>query len=240
MIKLFRNVRRNIVTEPPERTFSVRSRGKTSKYFKYAIGEIILVVIGILIALQINNWNERSKTSLEIKKSLQALKNDLIQDTVLISENLREVNHQYQLNELFRQRVAKPNATLDTLINIAKHEFIPNWNDPIFYNTNAYSSLNETGLLEELSDTLKGQIKNFYNCKFHQNSMVEKATNDYRKKLVDYVDSYTFGSTALHDQGALIDSLVWETIDSGHLAASFQGMSNFKRILFKLTKDEMV
>ena len=36
---------------------------KTGKYFKYAIGEIVLVVIGILIALQINNWNERRKTS---------------------------------------------------------------------------------------------------------------------------------------------------------------------------------
>jgi hypothetical protein len=34
---------------------------KTGKYFKYAIGEIILVVIGILIALQINNWNEARK-----------------------------------------------------------------------------------------------------------------------------------------------------------------------------------
>ena len=34
---------------------------KTAKYFKYAIGEIILVVIGILIALAINNWNEENK-----------------------------------------------------------------------------------------------------------------------------------------------------------------------------------
>tara|TARA_B100000508_G_scaffold107348_1_gene85427 strand:- start:44 stop:181 length:138 start_codon:yes stop_codon:yes gene_type:complete len=38
---------------------------KTSKYFKYAIGEIILVVIGILIALQINNWNELRKSNIE-------------------------------------------------------------------------------------------------------------------------------------------------------------------------------
>ncbi|NNL82603.1 MAG: hypothetical protein HKP28_04380 [Winogradskyella sp.] len=36
-------------------------QNKTGKYFKYAIGEIILVVIGILIALQINNWNEQRK-----------------------------------------------------------------------------------------------------------------------------------------------------------------------------------
>ena len=46
MIKFFRKIRYNLM-----------ETGKTSKYFKYAIGEIILVVIGILIALQINNWN---------------------------------------------------------------------------------------------------------------------------------------------------------------------------------------
>lgn len=47
MIKLFRKIRRDMLAE-----------GKTAKYFKYGIGEIFLVVIGILIALQINNWNE--------------------------------------------------------------------------------------------------------------------------------------------------------------------------------------
>ncbi|MDP5158380.1 MAG: DUF6090 family protein [Flaviramulus sp.] len=52
---------------------------KTSKYFKYAIGEIILVVIGILIALQINNWNENRKTYLEENRILQSLKSDLLQ-----------------------------------------------------------------------------------------------------------------------------------------------------------------
>jgi hypothetical protein len=49
MIKFFRHDRK---------VFSMK--GKTTKYFKYAIGEIILVVIGILIALQINNWNENN------------------------------------------------------------------------------------------------------------------------------------------------------------------------------------
>jgi len=49
---------------------------KTSKYFKYAIGEIILVVIGILIALQINNWNENRKINKQESVYLQDLKND--------------------------------------------------------------------------------------------------------------------------------------------------------------------
>ena len=47
MIKFFRKIRRNLLSE-----------GKTGKYLKYAIGEIVLVVIGILIALSINNWNQ--------------------------------------------------------------------------------------------------------------------------------------------------------------------------------------
>lgn len=60
MIKFFRKTRQKLLLE-----------NKTSKYFKYAIGEIILVVIGILIALQINNWNEGKK---ERKKEQAFLK----------------------------------------------------------------------------------------------------------------------------------------------------------------------
>ena len=69
MIKFFRKIRYNLM-----------ETGKTSRYFKYAIGEIILVVIGILIALQINNWNENRKQqqvqNVLLKKYLQDLEVD--------------------------------------------------------------------------------------------------------------------------------------------------------------------
>ena len=52
MIKFFRKIR-----------YDLMEKNKTGKYFKYAIGEIVLVVIGILIALQINNFNEQRKDS---------------------------------------------------------------------------------------------------------------------------------------------------------------------------------
>jgi len=51
--------------------------GKIGKYFKYAIGEIVLVVIGILIALQINNWNENRKQGLREASVLDELKQGL-------------------------------------------------------------------------------------------------------------------------------------------------------------------
>ena len=50
MIKFFRHIRKEQM-----------EKGKTGKYLKYAIGEIVLVVFGILIALQINNWNSYTK-----------------------------------------------------------------------------------------------------------------------------------------------------------------------------------
>lgn len=57
---------------------NLMENGKTGKYFKYAIGEIVLVVIGILIALSINNWNEERKaadyTTLLFEKTLEELK----------------------------------------------------------------------------------------------------------------------------------------------------------------------
>jgi len=228
MINFFRKIRENMIKE-----------NRVSKYILYAIGEIVLVVIGILIALSINNWNEQKKTEEKTKSSLLALRNDLILDTLLINKNLPEIKFQFQLNESLRTRIAKPKATLDTLIQIARYEFNPNWNDQIIYNTNAYNSLNQTGLIENLPDTLKTQIKNFYNRKFQLNNMVERITTDYRSKVADYVDTYTFGSTSLHDQGPLIDSLVWQEVNPAHLAAKFQGISNFKRILFSSNLEDM-
>jgi len=66
MIKFFRHIRQNLIME-----------NKTSKYLKYAIGEIVLVVIGILIALQINNWNDNRKEKVKEKEILLALADNL-------------------------------------------------------------------------------------------------------------------------------------------------------------------
>ena len=228
MIKFFRNIRQNLIME-----------NKTSKYLKYAIGEIVLVVLGILIALQVNNWNENRKTEIKIKNSLIALRNDLIQDTLLIKKRLPFINEQYYLNESLRAKVAKPTATVDTLVHVMRFEFNPNWVVQIPYNTNTYNSLIQTGLIENISDSLKARIQNFYNAKYSLRDRVEKTTNDYQGKVTSYVSTYTFGVTKIHDQGPLIDSLVWSNVNYSHLAATFQGISNFKRILFNETKIEL-
>jgi len=78
MIKLFRNIRKKLLAE-----------GKTSKYFKYAIGEIFLVVIGILIALQINDWNEQGKNQTLEKRYIAELRSDLQKDSIAIQDMIK-------------------------------------------------------------------------------------------------------------------------------------------------------
>ena len=59
MIKFFRKIRLRLITE---NLSTGRSQaGKFSKYLVYAMGELLLVILGIMIALQINNWNEQEK-----------------------------------------------------------------------------------------------------------------------------------------------------------------------------------
>ena len=77
MIKFFRKIRQNLVAE-----------NKFSKYLLYAIGEIILVVIGILIALSINNWNEgRKKITVEIN-ILKDIRSDLQENIANLEEGI--------------------------------------------------------------------------------------------------------------------------------------------------------
>ena len=71
MIKFFRKIRQNLLME-----------NKTGKYFKYAIGEIILVVIGILIALQVSNWNQERKDRISERKLLDNIHRDFVHNKV--------------------------------------------------------------------------------------------------------------------------------------------------------------
>ncbi|RMA56290.1 DUF6090 family protein [Ulvibacter antarcticus] len=75
MIKFFRKIRQNMLTE-----------NKFSKYLIYAIGEIILVVIGILIALSINNWHQEKQQKKVLNNIYANIKADLQQDIINIDE----------------------------------------------------------------------------------------------------------------------------------------------------------
>src|SRR6056297_2397045 len=90
MIKFLRKIRQNLLME-----------NKTTKYLKYAIGEILLVVIGILIALQINNWNEQKNTDLKIGEYYAQLLDDLKSDQVFANRTIEEFTVKLNAYEIY-------------------------------------------------------------------------------------------------------------------------------------------
>ena len=158
MIKFFRKIRQQLLTE-----------NKFSKYLLYAIGEIILVVIGILIALSINNWNENRKNSIEEKAILENLLENLklskTQSELLISE---ETALKQRLIQILGISSKMPNIT---------SEIIP---DSIFKNAvwelqsdqptfNAYNNLKSTNKLNLIKN--KNINEKFTELEFRQNKL---------------------------------------------------------------------
>jgi hypothetical protein len=99
MIKFFRKIRQNLLIE-----------NKTGKYLKYAIGEILLVIIGILIAVSINGWNEDRKLKIAEQSILKDLKQEMkINLKALefaIKENEKSFQAALEMRALFRDRAA--------------------------------------------------------------------------------------------------------------------------------------
>ena len=77
MLKFFRSIRKGLLSE-----------GKTSKYFKYAIGEIILVVLGILIALQLNTWNQNRQDRIQEQQILVQLLNEYENNLIQMNQKI--------------------------------------------------------------------------------------------------------------------------------------------------------
>tara|TARA_R110000851_G_scaffold7469_1_gene28922 strand:+ start:13405 stop:14148 length:744 start_codon:yes stop_codon:yes gene_type:complete len=111
VIKLFRNIRQNLLNE-----------GKTTKYLKYAIGEIILVVIGILIALSINNWNQNRLDSLERKALITKLH-------VEFKENKKAINN-YRMAE---EQAMNSSIALMNLIGLPEEELLKHNLDSLLF-----------------------------------------------------------------------------------------------------------
>ncbi len=152
MIKFFRKIRQNLVSE-----------GKTLKYFKYAIGEILLVVIGILIALQVNNWNED-------RKGQQWQRNFLTELTIELEDNYKQLQDVYEVQGK-RIEYCKTISELVGIGNEAAIDRIDSLffamqksNRTFFPTTGVYDLGVASGKMENLKNVeLKYAIMNLYN-----------------------------------------------------------------------------
>ena len=155
------------------------------RYLMYAIGEIVLVVIGILIALQINNWNERKKTQEKVHSFTTSLKSDLINDLSTISEIIKIQEDRLKVLE---QSIALGNNPQlnDILDNNDTDQIGIGRNWTFFPVAGAYKAASGTGLIESLeNDKLKKQIINLYEY-YYNRINYNGQLNDDRSELLEW------------------------------------------------------
>jgi predicted negative regulator of RcsB-dependent stress response len=150
MIKFFRKIRQNLLSED-----------KTGKYFKYAIGEIVLVVIGILIALQINTWNESRKQKQVEKQVLKSLFQEIEKDKTA----LKQIDYQYKKDLLdisyFKKLFWKEQHSMADALDLKKFFGFVNYD--VNPNRITYDEMINTGKLYYLSNqNLLNKIIDYY------------------------------------------------------------------------------
>jgi hypothetical protein len=122
LIKIFGKIRQRLLTE-----------NKFSKYLLYAIGEIILVVIGILIALQINKWNDKKIERNREADFIEKLKNQLENNIENLNENIEEYTFTYENSNNYIPIIGDSitenvNQKLDSLVLLNSYDFHTNIN----------------------------------------------------------------------------------------------------------------
>jgi len=170
MLKFFRTIRKKLIEEDNVR-----------KYLLYAVGEILLVVIGILIALQINNWNENRKNRiLENEYYCRFLENS-VQDKIYLQEMMNRT----------RDRLASANQA----IRILQSE------NPLQVDLGLaeYNALQGSTVLFEPNTTAYRDLISGSNLNLIQNAKIKEAINTYYTNISAYNDILRTNNNLLSD-----------------------------------------
>ncbi len=231
MIKFFRGIRQQLLGE-----------GKTGKYLKYAIGEIVLVVIGILLALQINNWNEVQKDKATENDYIDRLINEISLDTSYFNN----IKKQFEYKETRMRRVisAWQSSTLKVKDSL---QYINDFRsagdiDPWFVEPVTWTQLIQTGDLKLIRDKdVLDELFNYYNSikktsdNFNQfpMSMTNKAREHWTEPFVQ--EAYE-NFNSIKDINKLPNAMVFERIWSKRS----EYLNDYTAIAFICTNNKIV
>lgn len=178
MIQLLRNMRQNLLLE-----------NKIAKYLKYALGEIILVVIGILIALKINNLNQNYNDKAKEKQYLLNIREELITDSLFYESYIKN-SYDFKVKNLnlaisYHKGISTIVDTLSFIKNIARGGSF----DQVIWSKNSitYTDLINSGNLNIIRDAnIKKQIMAYYS----RLKMMDDQANEHRSEYRNYIRSF--------------------------------------------------
>jgi hypothetical protein len=172
MINFFRKIRRKLADD-----------NKPLKYMRYAIGEIFLVVIGILIALSINNWNEQRKTKADEIKILinikKAFLSDLDNQFALMGEYVSDKNKSANFIISHMENNLPFNDSLGVNFMVLSGGGSLNWTPQL----TAYKRLEAKGIDIIKNDSLLEALLDIYNLDY---PLIQNSFDNYLRNIHDY------------------------------------------------------
>jgi hypothetical protein len=189
MIKFFSNTRQKLLIENKSVWLG---GGRAGKYLIYAIGEIILVVIGILIALSINNGNENRKNQNLVSIYKSELVNDVLLDIVHSEFHLSHTQNENKIIDSIRTILNHPNANMETLNNIIQGSLTFFKRDPWvmlatteypLVSDNTFQSLQSSGQITLLDHQLQEELVSFYGYTRKYSFMVQEIIVNKKRSI---------------------------------------------------------
>ncbi len=162
-------------------------KNKTGKYLKYAIGEIILVVIGILIALQINNVNENNKNEAQTRLYLEALSFEIKSNITYLKTSIDISDNIMGNTNIYLTKLTSQNATElhDSTINLLPK--IVYLSTPGYLPQSAFDDFINSGSIKNIVDVkLKNKILRIES----QYKFFTKSNDDVTKIYLETIDPY--------------------------------------------------
>ena len=200
MLTIFRKIRLRLINQvtsdtakksiidslPGHKTPDEHAEGSARKYLLYAIGEVLLVMIGILLALQVNNWNEARNDRLRLNNHYKELRNDLINDKKNIEElivNVRKINNRtFTLSQFINTEGTKADSAILTqsLLEAEPYSFFS-------MNNAAYSNLVSTGDIKFIKNV---ELKNLLSIYYNNTNWNWTGHNGNLKDVIEQYSSY--------------------------------------------------
>lgn len=237
MFKFFRTIRRNVLT-----------RNEISRYFLYALGEILLVVVGILIALQINNWNEQKQVKVAILAGLKEVREDLVKDTIRLSSIIRA-----RIQDLeAQQRVIKVLEREESISEQYYHDLgcVSLWRETTILR-NGFDLIQEIGM-NNLNDTI---LRNKLVALYGEGQDVvhgefEDDEQEFKEIWLPFVrhqfKDWRFGERGIpHDDDALLNNAYFLTtmkMGLGNIVATINGCNAYvlnAKVLIELIDEKL-
>lgn len=174
MIKFFRKIRQRLLNE-----------NRFSKYLLYATGEIVLVVIGILIALQINNWNENKKQQKEVQNALMEIKNDLILDQMVLHEALNRKNEEYDKQQRVIDILDHKKEMVQDFDKLLGHLMLKH---NVEFTKNGFDLLKDMGIGKIEDDDFRIKLTSYYDLSLPRiQAEIDDDTDEFQSIWLPYV-----------------------------------------------------